>query len=45
MGIGVLSSMVMQPGRDVDNSPPSSVEVKNVANAHPLFHTFVWYGA
>jgi hypothetical protein len=42
---GALSLHVKQPGREADNSPPSSAEVKNGGAITPLPHTSSWRGA
>jgi hypothetical protein len=39
VGTSALSPEVKQPGREVDCSPPSSVEVKNGGAMSLLFHT------
>jgi hypothetical protein len=39
--LGVYSPGVMQQGHDVNNSPPSSVEVKNGGTVHPLPHALL----
>jgi hypothetical protein len=42
---GALSPGVKMPGREADNSPPFSAEVKNVGAVLPLPHTSSWSGA
>jgi hypothetical protein len=40
-----VSLRVKRPGREADNSPPSSVEVKNLYSYAALPNTPLWHGA
>jgi hypothetical protein len=40
---GALSPMVKRPGREADQSPPSTAEVKNGGAISPLPHTPSWH--
>jgi len=42
---GALSPEVKWPGREADNSPPSSAEVKNAWRYTSTPNTFSWLGA
>jgi hypothetical protein len=42
---GAISPEVKGPGREADNSPPSSAEVRNVGAIPPLPHTPSWHSA
>jgi hypothetical protein len=39
---GALSSVVKRPGRETDDSPPASAEVKTRGSMHPLPYTPSW---
>jgi hypothetical protein len=45
MSTGDFSRGVKPPGREADNSPASSAEVKNVGAVPALPHTSLWCGA
>jgi hypothetical protein len=40
---GAVSPGVKRPGREADNSPPSSADVKNCGAIPPLHHTHSWH--
>jgi hypothetical protein len=42
---GAVSPELKLTGREADNSPPSSAEVKNDGTTPPLLHTSSWHGA
>jgi hypothetical protein len=42
---GAVSPGVKWQGPEADHTPPSSVEVKNVATISPLLHTSAWHSA
>jgi hypothetical protein len=42
---GAHSSDVNRPGREADNSPLSSFEVKNIGATPPLVHKSSWHSA
>jgi hypothetical protein len=43
--LGALSPKVKRPGREADDAPPSSVDVKNGGAIPPLPHTSSWGGS
>jgi hypothetical protein len=45
MGTGALSLWVNRLGREADQSPPSSAEVKNVGAVLPFTHMSSWHSA
>jgi hypothetical protein len=45
MGTGALSLWVKRPGREADNTPPSTAEIKNAWNyiSTPPYILMAWY--